>query len=64
MDGEDWKLYYGTEEVELKELCAFDGHMINPEQVGCMVGTMLGMYASGNGTDSQHTAAFDFFELV
>ena len=64
MDGEDWKLFYGTEEVELKELCAFDGHMINPEQVGCMVGTMLGMYASGNGTDSQHTAAFDFFELV
>lgn len=64
MDGEDWKISYGSSEDDLKELCDFDGHIINPEKVGCMIGTMLGMYASGNGTESSNRAEFDFFELI
>ena len=64
MDGEDWKISYGASEDALKELCSFDGHIINPEKVGCMIGTMLGMYASGNGTESSNKAEFDFFELI
>ena len=37
--------------------------LINPEKVGCMTGTMIGMFASGNGTESDNYAAFDWFEI-
>ncbi|MBP5744087.1 MAG: hypothetical protein J6W44_04160, partial [Oscillospiraceae bacterium] len=30
--------------------------------VGCMVGEMLGVFASGNGTDSENAACFDWAE--
>ena len=64
MDGEDWKLFIGSSEDDLKEFCTFDGHILNPEKVGCMTGTMIGMYATGNGNDSQNKAEFSFFELM
>ena len=41
-----------------------DGGLINPESVGGMIGTMLGMYASGNGEASENEAAFDWFEIL
>ncbi len=34
---------------------------LNPESMGCMVGTMLGMYATSNGAQSENTAAFEWF---
>ena len=63
MDGEAFTMRYGTEETELQELCTADGSVINPEKVGCMSGTIVGMFASGNGTDSENRAEFDWFEL-
>ena len=62
MKGEDWSIYAGTDEQNLEKLCSVDGHLVNPEKVGCMVGTMLGVFASGNGTDSDNEAVFDWFD--
>ena len=39
-----------------------DAAGINPEKVGCMVGTMIGVFASGNGEDVDNAASFDWFE--
>lgn len=64
MNKEEFVIRYGKEEDNLKELCKFDGALINPEKVGCMCGTMLGMYATGNGKDSDNIAAFDWFRYV
>lgn len=64
MNKEEFVIRYGKEEDTLKELCKFDGALINPEKVGCMCGTMLGMYATGNGKDSDNIAAFDWFRYV
>ncbi|MBO5656964.1 MAG: glycoside hydrolase family 43 protein [Agathobacter sp.] len=61
--GQDYTFYYGATE---DTLTAFptkgDGKLINPEIVGGMVGTILGVYASGNGVDSTNCATFDWFE--
>ena len=64
MQHEDFCIRYGESEEELKELCRIDGAVINPEKVGCMCGTMLGMYATGNGRDSDNEAAFDWFRYI
>ncbi len=61
MDGEDFRVLCGKSGGELKEICAVDGRLLNPEKVGCMTGTMIGMYATGNGTDSDNRAAFSYF---
>lgn len=53
----------GGSEDELLELYVADGNLINTEQVGCMVGTMVGMFASGHGTESSNRAFFDWFKL-
>ncbi len=61
--GEDFTVLYGTDENSLKELCKVDGHIINPEKVGCMTGTLIGMFATGNGQDVDNCAEFDWFML-
>ena len=53
---------YGTEEQPLIELSRADGAAINPEKVGCMVGEMLCLFASGNGTESENRAVFAWAE--
>lgn len=63
MRGECFTVSYGAEEEQLTVAAKLDGGRINPEQVGCMVGTMVGMYASGNGVFSDNEAAFDWFYL-
>ena len=55
--GQDYCFYYNEEEMYLHA----DGRKINPEEVGGMVGTLVGMFASGNGTASKNEAAFDRF---
>ena len=62
MKGEDWTVYAGVSEGSLQELCRVDGNLVNPEKVGCMVGTMIGVFASGNGKSSDNTASFDWFD--
>ena len=61
--GEEFIVKYGEDENNLTKLCDVDGGIINPEKVGCMTGTMIGMYASGNGEDVDNEAQFDWFEL-
>ena len=63
MENEKFTMLYGDTEDSLKELCVADGRDINPEKVGCMVGTMLGMYATGNGAGSDNWAEFDWCEM-
>ncbi len=42
-------------------LCEADGKRINPEELGPMTGTMLGMFATANETQSDAWAEFDWF---
>ena len=53
---------YGSDEKHLIELARADGALINPEKVGCMVGEMLGLFASSNGTQSDNRAVFTWAE--
>ncbi len=62
MDGNRFTFSYGSSREERKVLAGADGFAINPEKVGCMTGTMIGVFASGNGTDSHNEAAFSWFE--
>lgn len=64
MEHEKFTVSYGESKEALRELCVADGRKINPEKVGCMCGTMLGVFATGNGTDSEKQAEFDWFEMV
>lgn len=60
--GERYVFSYGENEVrELPLGGEVDGKLINPEKVGGMVGTLLGMFATSNRTESGNEAAFDWF---
>lgn len=63
LNGECFTMSYGSSMDRLQTLCSVDGNMINPEKVGCMSGTMIGMYATGNGKKADNEAKFDWFEL-
>ena len=63
MQGEDFTVCYGENESDLTELCKVDGRIINPEIVGCMTGTLVGMFATGNGIDVDNWAKFDWFKM-
>ena len=58
----DYCFLYGSDERNLRELARADGAAINPEKVGCMVGEMLGLFATGNGTNSGNSALFPWAE--
>ena len=62
LDENRYVFRYGTDEKDLAELACADGAVINPEKVGCMVGEMLGLYASGNGRKSENRALFCWSE--
>ena len=64
MEHEKFTISYGKTKEKLAKLCIVDGRRINPEIVGCMVGTIVGMYATGNGVDSENFAEFDWFEMI
>ncbi|MCF0134432.1 MAG: glycoside hydrolase family 43 protein, partial [Blautia sp.] len=64
MKGEDWTVSYGPNKEEMTLLTRFDGVVINPEHVGCMCGTMIGMFASANGDESENKASFDWYKIV
>lgn len=60
--GNDYIFRFGADETKLTELVRADGAAINPEKVGCMVGEMLALFASSNGSDSENRAAFAWAE--
>lgn len=53
---------FGKDETQLSELARADGAAINPEKVGCMVGEMLGLFASANGPESENKVTFAWAE--
>jgi beta-xylosidase len=62
-EGQAYSFYYGKVDGGLDLLYKnADARKINPEIVGGMVGTMLGMFASSNGQESNNYAEFDWFE--
>ncbi|WP_144552340.1 glycoside hydrolase family 43 protein [Bacillus sp. X1(2014)] len=62
-EGQAYSFYYGKVDGSLDLLYKnVDARKINPEIVGGMVGTMLGMFASSNGQESNNYAEFDWFE--
>ena len=62
MDENRYIFRYGREKSSLTELACADGAVINPEKVGCMVGEMLGLFASGNGKKTENHALFCWSE--
>ena len=63
-DRQDFSFFFGSDEEHLQPLYLHaDGALINPEEVGGMIGTMVGMFATGNGEESDNEAAFDWFEM-
>lgn len=64
-EGQDYSFYYGKVDESPTLLYEnADARKINPEIVGGMVGTMLGMFASSNGRESSNKAEFDWFEYI
>ena len=61
LDGNRCTASFGTDEEHLTVLDVADLLVINPEKVGCMVGTMLGVFATGNGETVENSASFDYF---
>ncbi len=62
--GQDFAFRYAEGDGPLRTLLAHaDGRLIQPEKVGGMVGTMIGPYATANGTASANRAAFLGFDL-
>ncbi len=62
-DGQDFGFYHGAEGGPLVPLLEnVDGRAINPEEVGGMIGTCLGLFACSNGLKSDNEAAFDWFD--
>ncbi len=64
LDKEKYTAFYGSSVDDLKELAVVDGQLISTEQTGCMTGTMLGMYATGNGSRIDNRAAFLWAETI
>lgn len=62
LDGETFTMKVGSSLDAMKVFTVVDGTIINTEAVG-MVGTMIGMFASGNGERVDNCAGFDWFEL-
>lgn len=60
MNEETFTVSYGDSEQCLQSFCVVDGAQINPEKVGCMCGTLVGIYATGNHTKSENAAWFDW----
>lgn len=57
--------FYVKDDAGIHELGdAQDGRLINPEEVGCMSGTIMGMFATGNGQDTDNAAIFKRFEYL
>lgn len=54
--------YFGKTKENLTHLCDVDARKINPEFIGGIAGTMIGMFATGNGVESSNYAEFDWFD--
>lgn len=63
--GQKYDFVYGTDQNMMNCLMSeVDCGRINPEYVGGMVGTLIGLFATANGKDSANFAEFDWFKMV
>ncbi len=63
-NGEKYDFLYGTDLNTMRYLAKnVDCGRINPEYVGCMAGTLIGMFATANGKESDNISEFDWFEM-
>lgn len=63
--GQDYSFYYGEDPTHETPLMKHgDGRLINPEIVSGMMGTMIGVFATGNRTESKNQASFDWFSYL
>lgn len=62
-EGEALRFLYGESEEQMILLAQGDARLISTEKLGCLSGTMIGMFASANGNESENYAKFDWFEL-
>lgn len=60
---ENCEIYYGDEIDNLIHLIDVDLAFINPEKIGNMAGTVIGMFASGNNQESEEEAIFQWFSI-
>ncbi len=61
--GQDHRFWAGESEASLQPVFeGVHGGFLGSETSGGFVGAYVGMFASGNGTDSGNEAAFDWFE--
>ena len=61
---EKYNFMYGTDLEHMRYLGEnIDCGRINPEKVGCMAGTIIGMFATANGKESDNIAEFDWFKM-
>lgn len=56
------EVLFGAAEDDLALLCEVDLTRINPSRIAGFSGPLLGLYATGNGTDSPNEAAFDWMD--
>lgn len=62
---QDYSFYYGSRPDEHLALAEqVDGRILSTDVAGGFVGACLGMYASGNGENSDNVADYDWFEYV
>jgi alpha-N-arabinofuranosidase len=62
--GQKYDFIYGTDQQNMNYIIKeVDCKRINPEYVGGMVGTLIGLFATANGRDSSNFAEFDWFEM-
>lgn len=59
---QDFSFYIGNGEARIPLAEKVDGRMLSTDVAGGFVGTTIGLFASGNGTESQNSADFDLFE--
>ena len=60
---QDYSLYYAKNEGQWIPLYEnADAREINPEVIGGLIGTYIGMFASSNGEKSDNWASFDWFD--
>jgi len=60
--GQDYELRFGAGPDAWRTLARVDGRLLSSHPSGVFVGTVVGMYASGNGRRSAGRADFDWFE--
>ena len=59
--GQNYRFMY-CNEGNWQDICSnIDARLINPEKISCMVGTLLGVFATSNGRPSTNHATFENF---